>query len=130
MRDYIRVATVIVHDASDPNATRYGAYFATMLQAKTYRDEIEAASPGFYAYDVYAWRWIGINKNALVQILNSAYYDFFNYQHFVEGYDGFADEQDAETFGRGLVITLASPRAAGFNSVEEKKRGGILTFAT
>jgi hypothetical protein len=119
MRDYQKIACVIVHDASDPNSTRYGAYFENYDGAKSYRDDLELNNPGFWAYDLFDFRWFGWNKKAILETMNSAYYQFFNYQLFVEGYDGLAAE---DTPGRGLVIFTESPRKLGFNCFTERPR--------
>jgi hypothetical protein len=119
MRDYQKIAVVIWHDeALEPGAPRYGAYFDGFEEAKSYFDLIQQFTPTAKT-DLMDFRWIGWNDKAIIQTLNSAYAAFFNYQLFIDGYDGFAYES---TEGRGIVIGVESLRRSGFNSLSERPK--------
>ena len=115
MRDYIKVATVIWHDeALEPGAPRFGAYFDSVEEAQNYFTIIQTFTPQAKA-DLMDFRWFGQDKGSFIVVMNSAYFQAFNYQLFIDGYDG-------ESLGKGLAIFVESPRKDGFNSLTEEPK--------
>jgi len=116
LRNYQKIYVLIVHDSTqEPGAVRSGFYFAEEEAANSFWDDFQDNFPDYEA-DLFGPRWFGWSKKALVAVLNTAYPYSFNYQLFIEGYDGYALETSE---GRGMAIFVESPRPEGFNSLSE-----------
>jgi hypothetical protein len=117
LRDYVKIAVFIWHDENqEPGAPRFGLYFDTVEEATATFEQYSQALPSL-GKDLLDFRWFGFNKKSIIAAMNLAYAQFFNYQLFIDGYDGLGLET---TDGRGLAIFVESPRSSGFNSISEE----------
>jgi hypothetical protein len=116
MRDYQRVATIIYHDETlEPGAPRHLAFFDTIEELDAYWRLQQSFNPNYLA-DLYANRWYGWNRAAIITTMNDAFFSFSNYPLFITGYDGVSLGGGTES----MRIFVESPRRQGFNSLTEK----------
>jgi hypothetical protein len=115
MRDYQRIATLIDHDESmEPGAPRFCYFFDTPEEAIAQLARDQQLVPTTVA-DLLDWRWYGWNREAIITVMNTAFFQFANYPLFINGYDGFSLGP-----ARTVAIFVESPRSDGFNSLSEE----------
>jgi hypothetical protein len=118
MRDYQKIATLIIHDESlEPGAPRILKFFGTAEEAIAELALFQGFNPNYKA-DLNDWRWYGWNRAKIITDLNTAYPTFANYQLFIDGYDGISLGGGTES----VAIFVESPRKQGFNSLSEKPK--------
>ncbi len=112
MRDYTKVWTIILQD-------EFGAFPSYMNFSHT-ADEgkiwLDAMLPNYPNPIIVLnqFRWYGFSQQALIDVLNSSFSQFFNGSFFIDGSNQYYEPKSGP-----MDCLIASPRHIGYNSIAE-----------